>query len=249
MSGWAAAAGAISSLGSSLITNAGNRKSQERANEWNIEQWHRQNMYNDPKQQMTRLKNAGLNPNLIYGTSPTSAVGNAEGVAPSKATEYKIDNPLRDISLHANMKNVEAQTDNLKEQSNVITQEANLKAAQTNKITHEGKSAKLKSDIDKELLQSTLDGLRESNRQKSEVTKGYTIDNTVKDKGAKDKLLILKHQAENSAKITRGTQLDNDIKGIEKELLQLGITRNSPQWMQILGALYNKLEKDPKFKF
>ena len=35
-------------------------------NAWNLEQWHRENEYNDPQQQMNRLRKAGLNPNLAY---------------------------------------------------------------------------------------------------------------------------------------------------------------------------------------
>lgn len=36
-------------------------------NEWNIQQWERSNEYNNPLNQMLRLKEAGLNPNLVYG--------------------------------------------------------------------------------------------------------------------------------------------------------------------------------------
>jgi len=46
----------------------------------NMEAWKMQNEYNSPLQQMSRLKEAGLNPNMIYGTG--SAVGNTTGGAP-----------------------------------------------------------------------------------------------------------------------------------------------------------------------
>lgn len=36
-------------------------------NEVNRENWHMQNQYNTPSAQMARLKEAGLNPNLVYG--------------------------------------------------------------------------------------------------------------------------------------------------------------------------------------
>lgn len=39
----------------------------------NIEQWQRENEYNLPANQMLRYQQAGLNPNLIYGQSNTSA--------------------------------------------------------------------------------------------------------------------------------------------------------------------------------
>lgn len=46
-------------------------KAQKEANqqnrEWALEDWHRQNAYNHPSQNMERLRQAGLNPNLVYG--------------------------------------------------------------------------------------------------------------------------------------------------------------------------------------
>lgn len=37
-------------------------------NQWNLDQWNRENAYNDPTAQMQRLRNAGLNPDLVYGS-------------------------------------------------------------------------------------------------------------------------------------------------------------------------------------
>lgn len=42
-------------------------------NQWNIEQWQRENDYNSPTAQMSRFRAAGLNPNLIYGQSNPAA--------------------------------------------------------------------------------------------------------------------------------------------------------------------------------
>lgn len=47
-------------------TNAANRANQEYQNEWNLEQWNRENEYNSPLQQRLRLERAGLNP-MFYG--------------------------------------------------------------------------------------------------------------------------------------------------------------------------------------
>lgn len=56
-----------------------NREWQEKMaaqqNQWNIEQWQRENEYNDPSAQMARLKKAGINPNLAYSN------GNIQNVA------------------------------------------------------------------------------------------------------------------------------------------------------------------------
>lgn len=42
-------------------------------NQWNIEQWNRENAYNSPAAQMARYKSAGLNPDLIYGQQNLAA--------------------------------------------------------------------------------------------------------------------------------------------------------------------------------
>lgn len=42
-------------------------------NQWNIEQWNRENQYNTPAAQMARYKAAGLNPDLMYGQQNLSA--------------------------------------------------------------------------------------------------------------------------------------------------------------------------------
>lgn len=45
-------------------------------NQWNLEQWQRENDYNSPTSQMARLRAAGLNPDLMYGQGTT---GNSAG--------------------------------------------------------------------------------------------------------------------------------------------------------------------------
>lgn len=83
----------LGSLGASLIGNSGAKRRQNLANQQNIEFWNMQNKYNTPKAQMGRLKDAGLNPNLIYG-SGSANTGVAGSIAPSKAAPYSIQNPI-----------------------------------------------------------------------------------------------------------------------------------------------------------
>lgn len=39
----------------------------QQQNEWNLEQWNRENAYNDPTAQLSRMRSAGLNPDMMYG--------------------------------------------------------------------------------------------------------------------------------------------------------------------------------------
>ena len=77
--------------------------------------WDKVNRYNHPLQQMQRLKDAGLNPNMIYGSSPGSAVGNAQSIATGKqlqgqAPQYSTGNPIETF-MNTNVQS--AQTSNL----------------------------------------------------------------------------------------------------------------------------------------
>lgn len=61
------AVGAAGNIVSTLATNASNRAMQREANEFNRQMWLEQTEYNTPANQMARLKQAGLNPNLANG--------------------------------------------------------------------------------------------------------------------------------------------------------------------------------------
>ena len=68
----------------------------EKANQWNIDQWNRENFYNSPIQQKERLLAAGLNPSLIGGASS----GNASSIsmnmsAPSSPTDFSVGSQMR----------------------------------------------------------------------------------------------------------------------------------------------------------
>ena len=71
------AIGTILGLAGSVLGSTLAARSQKKANEknlelarlqnqWNIEQWQRENDYNTPRNQMARLRDAGVNPNLAY---------------------------------------------------------------------------------------------------------------------------------------------------------------------------------------
>ena len=51
---------------------ADNRQDATTAYQRSIDMWNMNNAYNDPSAQMERLKQAGLNPNLVYGGGATT---------------------------------------------------------------------------------------------------------------------------------------------------------------------------------
>lgn len=64
-------------------------------NQYNIDMWNMQNAYNSPASQMNRLKEAGLNPNLMYGQGSTGNASSAPTqVAPGQKAPSRQAAPL-----------------------------------------------------------------------------------------------------------------------------------------------------------
>lgn len=120
-----------------IVSNAMNAKAQNRINEQNIQyareaysreradslsDWHMQNAYNDPASQMDRLKNAGLNPNLVYGNGADAQMG-----APVRASKQQlpnlqapdygsvVSNALGAMQARANIARTEAETERIRQ--------------------------------------------------------------------------------------------------------------------------------------
>lgn len=95
----------------------------DKQNEYNIQMWNMQNEYNTPANQMKRYREAGLNPNLIYGNG-TSSAGNA-GSAPTMQAHQGSASKFLDLvhlglqlkNMWQQNKNLSAQTDDIKAQT------------------------------------------------------------------------------------------------------------------------------------
>lgn len=74
--------GTLLGYSSQKSTNKANLKLAEYQYSKALEMWNRQNEYNLPKNQMSRLTDAGLNPNLVYGN------GTVQGLTSAPAPQY-----------------------------------------------------------------------------------------------------------------------------------------------------------------
>ncbi|CAF3321572.1 unnamed protein product [Rotaria socialis] len=90
------------SLGSQIIgssiQNKQNQRLTDRAQQFELEMWNKSNEYNSPQAQMARLKSAGLNPNLVYGSGNVS--GQSSSPAPrAHIPEYKAPVPEQNLAF------------------------------------------------------------------------------------------------------------------------------------------------------
>lgn len=95
-----------------------------------LSDWAMQNSYNHPSSQMARLREAGLNPNLVYGTG--SVVANSQ--SQPRSAESKAWNPETPkvnfpemISAYQDFRLRQAQVDNLRVQNDIMLEEVKLK--------------------------------------------------------------------------------------------------------------------------
>lgn len=145
-----------------------------------LEQWYRENAYNAPDEQMRRLRNAGLNPNLVYGTG--TVTGNTSTSGPrfdrpdveynyepfqfpasaiSRGIQFIQENRLKDRQIaetEERVKNLATQRDALR---------VKIQSELINQIFYRfrGKSAGLKYNLDQSLFQTQIDFARENLRR------------------------------------------------------------------------------------
>jgi len=103
---------------SQMETNAANRKLQEQANRQNTLLWNQQTAYNDPAAQMTRLKAAGLNPQLAYGQIADSKASSPPQMQAARNEAPRFSSSLDNLAAFQQIMNMQSmnaktQTDNL----------------------------------------------------------------------------------------------------------------------------------------
>ena len=240
--GWGAAAGAASSIGSSFIQNAGNSNRQKKQNRFNYEMWRQTNEYNSPVQQRKRLKEAGLNPHLVYGGSPSQVAGKADMLRGEPPQPFVFDNPANSISKFANFKQQEAQTDNLRSQNTVILQEAALKAAQTAKTGMDTAKTSFDYSLAKKLEKNSLQAADANVRKMEQQVLGEELNNRFKSESMKDRVLEAFYRAQHVNAQLTGQERLNELRRLEVNLKKMGIEKGDNLFMRILGVLYNKYE-------
>lgn len=107
-------------------------------NQWNIDQWNRENAYNTPAAQMARFKAAGLNPDLIYGQQNLSAASPemtaGEGSQPTDVSNLANKRTIGDMMVQAS-------------QTRLTNAQAKLAESQANKTDAETEGQGYQNEI------------------------------------------------------------------------------------------------------
>lgn len=236
-----------------------------------LRDWNMQNDYNSPQSQMQRLRDAGLNPNLVYGKGADTIAGPIRSSTAStpQARPPQIDlgamqaNNQMQLMAGYDIKLKEAQTDNLKAQNNVALQEAINKAAQTAGILTGNEAAKFNlgqqmrlADLNRDKLAADIEASRiTSGTKMQESTMAWDLH-----KGNLEKQLLdmantraqtAKTKQEQQNAITAGQILKKEdvIKALDAENAKRGMRPSDPfYWRQaakILDDIINWVQKNP----
>lgn len=270
--------GAALGAGSSILGNILSGRSTKRENARNrqfseqmykqqrtdsLADWAMENEYNSPKNQMARLRDAGLNPALVYGHGATAESGNVRSSSASvptgQAAQYDLSGVGQSIGQYQDIKLREAQTDNLAAQNKVIQQDAILRAAQVQQT--------LAGAHTQEFDLKMKDRLKEISADMAEV--GLTKERALADKAWSDATVseasikpnidkavaeakIALNQSNASTHLERRVlqELDNlkkdgDIKKFQINLNRLGVNSSDPWYLRIMTQLFGKYVPNP----
>lgn len=211
-------------------------------NEHDLRMWNLMNDYNSPMNQMARFKEAGLNPNLIYGqTNTTPAIatanfgkgqqGNYRGQIPDISGLHQIGASLMNYvqfrEAAARTNNIEAQTDNVK-------QEIANKALQNVGLAFDNQKKGVESHYWEPLAKYSADaaelGLRKTTQEMELGLKDYELraaQTSSSLREAAQRIMYMRGQQYNLG-------LDAVLKKMDIELKKEGVNPSDPSWMRVL---------------
>jgi hypothetical protein len=112
-------------------TRQWNEKMYEKQKHDNQNLWAQQNQYNSPEQQMTRLRQAGLNPNLVYGKGADNTASSIQTQAPQnwnpQAPKIDLSGLSNTMSTYYDTKIKQLNLDNVAQTIATMKAEENLK--------------------------------------------------------------------------------------------------------------------------
>lgn len=232
--------------------NEYNERMWQRDNQYNEQRWNIENQYNSPMEQMKRFKEAGLNPNLIYGQQSQGgsiSAGNQDTPMQSPVTQkgssassagtgsWNPQNPNFDLSngllAYNNFKEQAARTNNLEAQNNLI-------GAQVVDTLAKTKKTGVETDNMEKLIDHQVQAL-EANIQKTTVETDLALKRNEREAALNSSNLREAAQRIGNMRSERiNKEMDTELKMLDYNLRRMGVNPNDPTWMRVLGQLINK---------
>lgn len=121
----------IATMGTNLVNRLFATKERERQKQTELEFWRMNNEYNHPSSQMKRLREAGLNPHLVYGSGTvanSSSAPSAPQRAQWQATPPQIapNSAATMLNNYVDLESKGLQNDNVRANNTILIQQAEL---------------------------------------------------------------------------------------------------------------------------
>jgi len=259
---------ALSAAGGAAATGAQNRKSRAFSREMyqqtkqdNIQFWNMQNEYNSPESQMARLKGAGLNPNMLY--DKTGAVIPAQNINTPDVQSAQFRTPdfgsvgTGLVQGYFDTKIKQAQYDNLKVANTVSQQEAVLKAAQAagevkrtegQGISNTLASANLdamirRAGLENDKLQADINFTNNSDVRAAIMNSQNVAESVQRVKNMATQNINDAATLKLINQNYRNAVQDGTLKKLEAQMLALGISKNDPFYVRMIGTAVNNILK------
>lgn len=231
---------------------AHNREMSDYAYQQNLDMWNRQNEYNSPTAQMGRLSEAGLNPNLMYGSG---SVGNSSSQAPQYSpasydaprAERSTDvaprlqfDPYQAVNLYQTIAMRRAQVDNLSSQTEYTHQNTRnaavdqaIKAAQLLGVQLTNRQ---REDLYDVTIQQAKETLRKTTGEADSVRQ--SIQNLISQNN------LTQHQIHKVAEEIQNLRLNYDVGRFKERLLRLGISDSDGLIERLAARLFLSSDLD-----
>lgn len=275
VAGIAAAGQASGSIINAATQAAQNRKSRNFAREMYgrqradaLEDWNRETSYNSPQMQMQRLRDAGLNPNLVYGDSvvqsaPSTRSSSAPGWNP-KAPEYgnAVAGVGQSLAMYYDLKFRQAQTDNVMAATDVAMEDKVLKQAQAyatlvgagktdleaRRLLAELPNVQKLSDYSVDKARADIDARLAETRVLLNRDEREAISTTQSIKESVARILRMRYEnakSEDDRRLIlnhiRSMTYDNELKALDIDLKKKGIQPHDQLWQRKVADYLNGL--------
>lgn len=241
-------------------TQRWNEKIMSLQRQQSLADWTMQNEYNSPAAQMKRFKDAGLNPNLIYGKMDTSS----PAVRSTDAKQWNPSAPRIDLnagqvmSSYFDTKMKVAQTNNLEVQNTNLALEALYKSALIEKLQSETATNKwnlqFKTDTRNYSMQALEQGLRKTGidiqmggaKLQYQLTENETQKAIQQSTIKSASMAVMQQRLQQAKTIAETDKIREDINKVkqnirlddfEEQLNKIGLTRSDPRWMRIVNEV------------
>ena len=212
--------------------------------DWDLAMWERQNKYNSPIEQMARLKEAGLNPHLMYGQGtlgqagglttqsnkgqqPSSNRPTAPSVAGYSRTQaMNVLNGIRAFEDIARLKNIQAQTNNVEHQSDLLTQDKFLKSQEMALRALNLRKSKVSTRQAEALEQNVIEAADTNLAIQKKKLESDTLEYRFQSKTFDKRYQRYNAELQNIYKRNTGQSLENELKRFEAKLNKKGLTKS-----------------------